>query len=369
MGFRLPRYDELTNQQRSVLDLPSSKDFVVEGAPGTGKTVLAIYRAANLSRQKKKVLMLVYNVPLFQYLRNAIQYNHINAEVNTFHSWIINFYYSRFQKPIPLYQNHSYDYDWDVVIEQFSSLGQQYDTVILDEAQDLPTELVIALKKIAKTVNCFKDEKQTITHVRSRIDENIEEVLGSHTLYYLVDNFRNPIEIFRFAQLFTAGEQNIEVKKRSGEKPHMIKYKNEDELIRIIQNIIDRNYALSYIGVLTDYSSQKRLYLELTDKLAGKPPVYLYNSDNQYIDFDKTGVFVITHECMKGLEFDAVIMPAFDNLVLNKDEEKRANTVYVAISRSSNKFYGLYKKVDTQNANFNALGPVKGHEELLSWNN
>ena len=57
MAFELPDYSSLNPQQVDMINLPTSRNFMIKGSPGTGKTVVAIYRAAQM--RSKKVLMLV----------------------------------------------------------------------------------------------------------------------------------------------------------------------------------------------------------------------------------------------------------------------------------------------------------------------
>lgn len=49
MGIRLPAWNELSkDEQVPILNLPLDKNCVVLGPPGSGKTVLALHRAARL---------------------------------------------------------------------------------------------------------------------------------------------------------------------------------------------------------------------------------------------------------------------------------------------------------------------------------
>lgn len=100
MAFNLPNYSSLNPQQVDIINLPTSRNFMIKGSPGTGKTVVAIYRAAQM--RNKKVLLLVYNRPLMLYLKSAIEGLHLrNCEVNTYHSWISAFYKKQLGHTVP----------------------------------------------------------------------------------------------------------------------------------------------------------------------------------------------------------------------------------------------------------------------------
>jgi len=66
VAFELPRLVDLTDDQLTILNASYDKNMIVSGAPGTGKSVLAIYRAADLSKHNKRTLLLIYNKPLNQ---------------------------------------------------------------------------------------------------------------------------------------------------------------------------------------------------------------------------------------------------------------------------------------------------------------
>ena len=63
MAFKLPKYTELTNDQKIIAGLGFDKNILVSAAPGTGKTVIAIYRAHELSDAGKKVATLRQEKP------------------------------------------------------------------------------------------------------------------------------------------------------------------------------------------------------------------------------------------------------------------------------------------------------------------
>lgn len=50
MAFKLPKYSDLTDEQRVIVNLPLDKNHLVTGAPGTGKSVIAIYRVSDMQK-------------------------------------------------------------------------------------------------------------------------------------------------------------------------------------------------------------------------------------------------------------------------------------------------------------------------------
>lgn len=78
-------------KQREVLYLPSTGHSVVLGTAGSGKTTLALYRAAYLSKQLMphggKTLLLTYNRTLVTYLEHLRPIELENVQVETYHTF------------------------------------------------------------------------------------------------------------------------------------------------------------------------------------------------------------------------------------------------------------------------------------------
>ena len=149
MAFKLPKYTELTNDQKIIAGLGFDKNILVSAAPGTGKTVIAIYRAHELSDAGKKVAMLVYKRTLMKYLESTVKSLKIRAVVNTWHSWLVEFYDKTLDKKngYRLDSDDAYSYNWSRIKMDFERWGarntsKMFDTVILDEAQDIPIDLI-----------------------------------------------------------------------------------------------------------------------------------------------------------------------------------------------------------------------------------
>jgi hypothetical protein len=50
MCLELPRFEELSNEQKHAFQLVGDDTYLVTGPPGTGKSVIALFRAASLQR-------------------------------------------------------------------------------------------------------------------------------------------------------------------------------------------------------------------------------------------------------------------------------------------------------------------------------
>ncbi|HOP61704.1 MAG TPA: DUF2075 domain-containing protein, partial [Candidatus Saccharicenans sp.] len=68
MGIKLPKLEELSpDEQLEVTNLPLDCTYVVTGGPGSGKTILGLYRAKALMNDNSQcnIMFLVYNKTLY----------------------------------------------------------------------------------------------------------------------------------------------------------------------------------------------------------------------------------------------------------------------------------------------------------------
>ena len=83
----------------------------------------------------------------------------------------------------------------------------------------------------------------------------------------------------------------------------------------------------------------------------------------------KKGVFVLTFNCIKGLEFDAVIIPRCESIAKSRDEEERIsnNKFYVAMTRASEAVLCFYFSMNSKGQKIDVFGPLEGHEDVVDW--
>lgn len=375
MAFRMPKYSELTDSQRTIVNLPLSKNHVITGAPGTGKTVIAIYRASDMCNAGLSVLMLVYNRPLMSYISSAVEDLDIDAEVNTWQSWISALYRECYGCSYPQIDG-PYTYDWDKIKQDFARLGIRYDHVIIDEAQDVPIDLIESLRIISKGISCFMDVNQTLSSTYSDY-QDVAEALGVRTAYKLWENFRNTKEIYDFAKLYSPGA-DADTVKSNGRKPYMIKCSDyghntstqlTSQMVRYIRRM-SKLGGFKTFGVFTTAKALSRTYGELTECLdeRGDPEVFMYKTmskDYGTINFDEDGVYVLSLNTMKGLEFDVVLIPRCECIRTNDDASVNKNMFYVATTRASEVLACFYFGETSSNKYVDVFGPIKGHENLI----
>jgi len=72
MCLELPVYQRLDDEQKDVHDMDLMGRYLVEGPPGTGKSVVALHRVAKFARNNQPVTLLMFNRPLMEWTKKAL---------------------------------------------------------------------------------------------------------------------------------------------------------------------------------------------------------------------------------------------------------------------------------------------------------
>lgn len=339
--FKLPTYQELSKEQDVVTNLPLRGRHVVVGPPGTGKTVVALYRAELWRRAKEDSLFLVYNQTLNQYLNLAIQEKKLEDQTDTYYSWFCKWYRLNVGSRVP--QHAPYDYDWDAILTAIGRKGsslKKIQNIIIDEGQDFPNQFYTILDLIAENITVFADENQRITQKNSTVQE-IKKALTVDKTHKLTRNYRNTRPVAEFASQFYAGLRSgiAELPSRNGPLPYLLMNQNLESQITTIAQYATAN-PNKQIGVFVkDHAKQYRIHQGLREKNLAGISVQMYQSTNsQYkkVDFRSNGVFVLCYPSTKGLEFDTVFHPDPQEWRTDGNPDIDKMKLYVLASRARN---------------------------------
>lgn len=323
--FTLPRFTELSvEQQLAVLHTES---LALSGGPGTGKSVVSLWRhLSNYDTNSKKSLLLTYTKTLEYYLEYAAGQNNPEAKkrVDRIYWWLTG-------------------------NSEKNSL-EEYDEIIIDEAQDIPADTFRKILNYAKTLSYSADKRQSLYLDDDKLNDLYTEFMKNPKItnnyqVTLTKNYRNPREVLEFVRSafpeVVITRNALEDAKRSGRKPivhRMLAVNARSTTERIQMQVADIVKIIKYfhsplhnIAVFLPFKSQvEKYYDELKSALANEIGVSKYYSGLKIFD-GIDDVHITTFKSSKGTEFDTVIIPEFDYICTTNTPR---SDYYVAFTRT-----------------------------------
>lgn len=338
----LPTFEDLSAEQEHVYRLPLDSSSVVTGPPGTGKTVLALYRAQRLMATETGFRLLTHAKPLKQYVEGAARELGIEGRVETFHSFLWHWWKARTRRDLPSYGD--WEYDWDSILSALETNPRTatFPHLIVDEGQDLPPMFWFLRQWLAASVTIFADEHQRIREHNSTVREILANAqVDAVNHHVLTRNYRNTKQIHDVAMAFVdPSEQEVaEPPTQSGDVPELIrfdKYQHEAEHIARAA----RNRPDWQIGVLAPSDrARKRLANQLQyrlerDNIRVQTYSWQLGRIGVELEWDEPGVYVLNYASGKGLQFEHVFLPRLELANLDPALETTTMTLYVMVTRA-----------------------------------
>ena len=337
LQFRAEQQELLrqTEEQTAVLDsLAAHNRLAIEGAAGTGKTVLAIKKARRLATTGARVLLLCFNRPLAAHLRRQAE----GFTVETFHDLCERMACRAalpFDAPVEHGPQHRPFWEAETPMLLLRALellpGERYDAIVVDEGQDfLPDWWPCLDEALARgregTLYAFYDAHQSIFggHCPPEALETSE--------YRLVYNCRNTTRIAEYAARLMDPEPRVKPRVKAGapqgEQVEEIVCRNAEEMARKVAGrlaclVDDEGIDPARIAILSTRTLRNSPFAD--NRRAGR--FELVSLD------DGEGRGKVVYETLyryKGLEADVVILldlPGSAKVVEPKD-------FYVAATRA-----------------------------------
>ena len=316
----------LTDEQAVLLDYIEEQRYAaIQGAAGTGKTMIAQMAAERFGKAGRKVLFLCYNSFLYRYLKTEHPKDNVDYyNVDTFVSEFLQMDAGSVENRIAAYNS--------INIDTFP-----YDDVVIDEAQDLGNDEIIFFKELCELKDghlfVFYDKNQVVVYDKTDQHTSVKEaehqilpwIAQSECRLLLSKNCRNTIEIAKTAYSVIDYDVLQKMNNISGEQPSIV-FAEKDSLKKlgdIIQYYLRQGYQPNEIAVLTMKSEDKSITAG-TKKLGG-------------VSFKKEpsgdGVLLTTARKFKGLENKVIIITDIDEVCFSDAAIKKV--FYVACSRAT----------------------------------
>jgi superfamily I DNA/RNA helicase len=315
--FKLPTITELTIGQQAALNEPNA--IAISGGPGTGKSVVSLWRhIRNYGTGSKKSLLLTYTKTLETYLASSARSENENAgnAVDRTYRWTT----------------------YNV---------RKYDEIIVDEAQDVEGSRYETIRNYSAVVSYGADDQQIVFKNKATTQQQLSTIFPNNKSYVLDENFRNSYEIMIFVRALFPQKlvpqstlNNLLQEGRRGNKPILLVSNNDTtKQSKVIIDIINQFKSPTHnIAVLVPLQKHVDIFANII-RTAGIQCSCFKADDGGLCEIDN--VHVTTFKSSKGTEFDTIIIPDFqtmlDNIAnLNVIDE---NDYYVAITRAKRNLY------------------------------
>lgn len=318
---RIERNEEfvrLTKEQNYLLDyLEEQRVAAIQGAAGTGKTMLTVEKAKRLANDGK-VLFLCYNRYLKEYLQQLKDENPEEYEEIEFYN-LPQLACSAMRvtsvemDDVIYYLSHYENYDWP------------YKSIVIDEGQDFDDEAIERLYDIALLQEgafyVFYDKKQFVQGKEfpdwlSKAECRLVLNINCRNTFQIADTSGKPVDI----------RPRVRDRSVDGDMPCFYVCDDQKGALKTINKAIDayRAAGFSYdqICVLTLKTENHSLLSDI-EKVGN----HLIRDER-----DGKGVLFTSARKFKGLEADAIIIIDVDEESFCDDENKRL--FYVGASRA-----------------------------------
>ncbi|GAB4456330.1 MAG: ATP-binding domain-containing protein [Anaerolineales bacterium] len=320
---------QLTEQQMGVLRfIQSHRRALIEGCAGSGKTTLALEKARQLSEQGFDTLLLCFNAPLAEHLRQRAP-----EDVGVFHFHDLC---KHLAKSAGLgYRASRNEQDWfdrvlpEMLFEALMELGPQYDAVIVDEGQDFRDEWWEIIQELLRDKEngiwyVFFDNNQNIYHRHASL-----EGLMSSPPFTLNENCRNTRAIHEVVRQFHVTPHLLTSRAPQGRVPEIFYFSSEQEQETRLKQILHRlvneeGVQPAYITLLTTRSPEKTICRP------GRKMGNFVLMEWGDLNLRKNDIRVSSAHRFKGLENRMVILTGLED----SDPDWLNPLLYVACSRA-----------------------------------
>lgn len=331
----------LTAQQIAFFEgFRGNRRMIVEGVAGSGKTVLAREAALRLSALGQRVLLLCFNIPLADLLREQVKSTTPRVDVFHFHGLcehVVRETGGQFTVPaggVEAFYNETAAELLSAALPRFTP---RYDAILVDEGQDfcdlwwLPVEELLA-DKTTGSFYIFLDRRQNIF----RREGNLP---FSGPGYVLPSNCRNTAAIARVVHGLGGVAGGVPAWVPEGVEPVFISTKDEEAERSAIRSLLHRlvqeqGLRANQIVILGAHRFAKSIFRE-------HPGLGRFTVVDRLDGGGTSEIRYSTLHRFKGLESECVILSEVGGGGWSAEEARMREQLYVAASRARVLLYVL----------------------------
>jgi len=220
--------------------------------------------------------------------------------------------------------------------------------MIIDEGQDLEERIYQSFPQVFGRLTIGADDDQQMYNGNSASENEIMGYLEPDVNHFILQfNYRNTYQIYNFARFFIPNSlkannsetmEALNIYNNDGDLPQVLGFEEKGKLLDRLKRIIEDNRVGFNIGILVskivnvDSYHQKIVDMDFEcSKYHSKMP----NTDILNVEQDLKNILVTTFISAKGMEFDIVIMPEFDDMHSKKQ-------IYVGCTRAKSRLVLMY---------------------------
>ena len=341
----------LTPDQLRAVELGDEEHRVVAGAPGSGKTLVLLHRAAWLRARgavpAERFRIFVFTNVLRRYIASALPLLGIpESAVTTFDKWCCNVYRREVSRRLP-----------ETVVDgealpDFAAIRAAVerrtrdvprdrpwlDFAVVDEAQDLDGTCFAILRNVARHVTVCIDFKQQIYEDRADEGELLERLGVRRRNVSILEAFRCCPYVAELAARFIAGEEERraflrQVRTEQGEREEpllVLSHSTEDERRQLASAVRGRVLRGERVGVLLPRRHLVQEFARDLARLGVETEVY------PRLDFAGDRPKIMPYHSAKGLTLDSVFLPHLVEDAFEKySDEMTERLLFVGLTRAT----------------------------------
>lgn len=316
---------ELDDYQVKVINKKTDNSYIVKGCAGSGKSILALWKAKQIQEQNKgSYLYVVYTKALKRYMSDGIR--QVGLRESNVANFDACFSYSR--------------NDYGELIRGSWKKGS-YDYIIVDEAQDFSREDIELLRsKAKKAFLVYGDSAQQLyKFLKDKQTVSMEDIqyFTKFPVEQLVFNHRLPKKVARVAQYLNSESDELEERctEEGTEKPKILQYPNKEAQFSAIATLI-KNKGMEDVGILFRKNSEVDEAYDYFTNAGIEVEANSYRHKDE-LDFNSDNPKLMTFHSSKGLQFENVFIP---ECTVEGDDNR--NPLYVAITRTYRALYIMH---------------------------